>query len=71
MVDRPGKKGVVLLTDAATGSDPALWPALDAGRPQVFALKLTSEGALSSRPEAARTLARASAHQSCSEEGTR
>jgi len=51
LVDRPGKKGVVLMTDAATSANGGLWPALDAGRPQVFALKLSSEGAFSSRPE--------------------
>ena len=50
MVGRPGKKGVILLTDAATNTDASLWPALDAGRPQVFALKLSSEGALGSNP---------------------
>ncbi len=50
MIDRPGKKAVILLTDAATSSDATLWTSLDAGRPQVFALKLSSEGALASNP---------------------
>ena len=51
MIDRPGKKAVLLLTDAATGTSPDLWPALREGRPQVFAMKLTSEGAFSSDPD--------------------
>lgn len=50
MVDRPGKKAVLLLTDAATGTSPELWPALQEGQPQVFSMKLTSEGAFSSNP---------------------
>lgn len=51
MIDRPGKKAVLLLTDAATSTSAALWPALREGRPQVFAMKLTSEGAFSSKPQ--------------------
>lgn len=50
MIDRPGKKAVLLLTDAATSTSDALWPALAAGRPQVFAMKLSSSGAFSSNP---------------------
>jgi len=50
MIDRPGKKAVLLLTDAATSTSPELWPALAAGRPQVFAMKLSSSGAFSSNP---------------------
>lgn len=42
---RPGKKGVVLLTDAATTTYADLWPALRAARPMVFSLSVTSEGA--------------------------
>ncbi len=51
MVGRPGKKAVLLLTDAATSTSAELWPALREGRPQVFAMKLTSEGAFSSNPD--------------------
>lgn len=51
MIDRPGKKGVVLLTDAATTSDASLWPALNEGRPQVFGMKLSSEGAFGGDPD--------------------
>ena len=50
MIGRPGKKAVLLLTDAATSTTPELWPALAAGRPQVFAMKLSSSGAFSSNP---------------------
>jgi len=51
MIDRPGKKGVVLLTDAATTTHASLWPALKEGQPQVFAMKLSSEGALGPDPK--------------------
>ena len=50
MIGRPGKKAVLLLTDAATSTDARLWPALREGRPQVFAMKLSSEGAFSGNP---------------------
>jgi len=50
MIGRPGKKAVLLLTDAATSSDAGLWPALREGRPQVFAMKLSSEGAFGGNP---------------------
>jgi hypothetical protein len=50
MIGRPGKKAVLLLTDAATTSDSILWPALHQGRPQVFAMKLSSEGAFGGNP---------------------
>ncbi|NEZ04957.1 VWA domain-containing protein [Wenzhouxiangella sp. XN201] len=50
MVDRPGKKAVLLLTDAATITDASLWPALHDGQPQVFAMKLSSEGAFGGNP---------------------
>lgn len=47
---RPGKKGVVLLTDAATTTFADLWPALRAARPMVFALSVSSEGAFGPNP---------------------
>lgn len=50
MEGRPGKKGVVLLTDASTNTDADLWPALRDGRPMVFALGVSSEGALGPQP---------------------
>lgn len=50
MIGRPGKKAVVLLTDAATTTDASLWPALHEGQPQVFAMKLSSEGAFGGNP---------------------
>lgn len=50
MIGRPGKKAVLLLTDAATGTDASLWPALHEGQPQVFAMKLSSEGAFGGNP---------------------
>src|SRR5690606_3406458 len=46
----PGKRGVVLLTDAATSMDARLWPALREVRPMVFALSVSSEGAFGSHP---------------------
>jgi len=42
LAGRPGKKAVVLLTDAHTTTSKRLWPALHEGRPQVFALKLAA-----------------------------
>ena len=51
LIDRPGKKAVLLLTDAATGTSESLWSDLQSGQPQVFAMKLTSEGAFAGRPE--------------------
>jgi len=50
LAEQPGKKGVVLLTDAATNFEKGLWPALRAVRPIVFAMSVTSEGALGSNP---------------------
>jgi hypothetical protein len=50
MIGRPGKKAVLLLTDAATTTDASLWPALHEGQPQVFAMKLSSEGAFGGNP---------------------
>lgn len=50
MQGRPGKKGVVLLTDASTNTYTDLWPALRDGRPMVFALGVSSEGALGPQP---------------------
>ncbi|GAB4172876.1 MAG: hypothetical protein Kow0020_07960 [Wenzhouxiangellaceae bacterium] len=47
---RPGKKAVLLLTDAATNTEESLWPSLHRGRPQVFAMKLSSEGAFGGGP---------------------
>ncbi|MDZ7668733.1 MAG: VWA domain-containing protein [Gammaproteobacteria bacterium] len=41
---RPGKKAVILVTDAETSTDEDLWPALHAARPQVFAMGLSSDG---------------------------
>lgn len=46
----PGKRGVVLLTDAATSMDARLWPALREAHPMVFALSVSSEGAFGSHP---------------------
>lgn len=51
LAGRPGKKAVLLLTDAATSNDASLWPSLREGRPQVFALKISSEGALGPKPD--------------------
>lgn len=50
MIGRPGKKAILLLTDAATSTDASLWPSLHEGRPQVFSMKLTSEGAFGGNP---------------------
>ncbi len=50
MIGRPGKKAILLLTDAATSTDATLWPSLEQGRPQVFSMKLTSEGAFGGNP---------------------
>ncbi|NKI35198.1 VWA domain-containing protein [Wenzhouxiangella sp. XN79A] len=52
MIERPGKKAVLLVTDAATPTDAGLWPALREGRPQVFAMKVSSEGAFAGNPYA-------------------
>ena len=43
--DRPGKKAIVFITDAATTVDPDTWQALDKARPQIFAMGLSSSGA--------------------------
>ncbi|MEN1727533.1 MAG: discoidin domain-containing protein, partial [Pseudomonadota bacterium] len=51
MLDRPGKRAVLMLTDAATNADADLWPALQKAQPQVFGMKLTSEGAFAAHPE--------------------
>ncbi len=48
MASRPGKRAVLLLTDAATSTSADLWPALQQGRPQVFAMRLPGGGALGS-----------------------
>ena len=45
MIGRPGKKAVLLLTDARTSTSADLWPALQEGRPQVFSMRLSGEGA--------------------------
>ncbi len=50
MIGRPGKKAVLLLTDAATVTHAGLWPALHEGQPQVFAMKLSSVGAFTGNP---------------------
>ena len=50
MVGRPGKKAVILLTDAATSTDSALWPSLIEGEPQVFSMALSMEGAFGGSP---------------------
>lgn len=46
----PGKRGVILLTDAATSMDARLWPALREAHPMVFALAVSSEGAFGRHP---------------------
>lgn len=51
LAPRPGTKAVVLITDAATSRDRKLWPALEAIRPRVFSLGLSSDGALRSHPD--------------------
>lgn len=48
MAGRPGKRAILLLTDAATSTSADLWPALQQGRPQVFAMRLPGGGALGS-----------------------
>ncbi|HMB38874.1 MAG TPA: VWA domain-containing protein [Wenzhouxiangellaceae bacterium] len=53
LTDRPGKKAVILLTDAATSTDASLWPSLEAGEPQIFSMALSTEGALSGSPNTA------------------
>jgi hypothetical protein len=51
MIGRPGKKAILLLTDAATSTDSTLWPSMHEGRPQVFSMKLTSEGSFGGNPQ--------------------
>ncbi|MGK7296256.1 MAG: hypothetical protein ACNS61_10595, partial [Candidatus Wenzhouxiangella sp. M2_3B_020] len=50
LVGRPGKKAVILLTDAATSTDASLWPSLKDGEPQVFSMALSMEGAFGGSP---------------------
>lgn len=50
LVGRPGKKAVILLTDAATTTDASLWPSLKEGEPQVFSMALSMEGAFGGSP---------------------
>lgn len=47
---RPGSKSIVLITDAATGRNPLIWQELQAVRPRIFALGLSSEGAFGRNP---------------------
>lgn len=53
---RPGKKVVVLITDAETSTHEDLWPALHASRPQVFAMGLSSDGSRGAQAYAERHL---------------
>lgn len=54
--DKPGVKGVLMLTDAATSADDSLWPVLDEVRPVVVSLAISSAGAGSSDVMLARSL---------------
>lgn len=56
LASRPGTKAIVLITDAATSRDPELWSALRSVQPKVFALGLSSDGALRSNPDAEQDL---------------
>ncbi|MDP5069498.1 MAG: SUN domain-containing protein, partial [Congregibacter sp.] len=50
LATRQGSKSIVLITDAATGRYPPVWEELQAVRPRVFALGLSSEGAFGRNP---------------------
>lgn len=50
LADRPGKKAVILLTDAAIGRVNELWQALRSVSPQVFASSISSSGAFGPNP---------------------
>ena len=48
--DRQGQKIIVIITDAATPTDTALWQTLHDVRPRIIALGVNSKGAFSSTP---------------------
>ena len=48
--NRPGQKVIVVVTDAATSRDSALWRTLADVRPRIIALGVSSKGAFSSNP---------------------
>ncbi|MGI9323735.1 MAG: VWA domain-containing protein [Pseudomonadales bacterium] len=48
--DRQGQRIIVLITDAATNRDRNLWPTLDAVRPMIIAMGVSSRGAFGSKP---------------------
>jgi Mg-chelatase subunit ChlD len=50
LAERAGAKAIVLITDAATNRDAALWRVFDEVRPRVMALGLDSHGAFGRNP---------------------
>lgn len=53
---RRGQRVIVLITDAATGSDRQLWTTLEQTRPRIIALGVSSRGAFGSNPPRERDL---------------
>ncbi|MGI1660974.1 vWA domain-containing protein [Palleronia sp. KMU-117] len=51
-----GVRGMILITDAATGRDEALWDALNSVRPRIGALAIPSTGAFGPDPDRERDL---------------
>ena len=56
MRDRPGKKIIVVITDAATSSDSALWKTLTEVRPRIIAIGVSSKGNLVPDPNSEQDL---------------
>ncbi|MGO4916946.1 VWA domain-containing protein [Pseudogemmobacter sp. W21_MBD1_M6] len=56
LLDQDGVRGVILITDGATGRDLALWDTLARVRPRVGALALPSTGAFGKNPTRERDL---------------
>lgn len=56
LAKRSGSKAIVLITDAATSPDRALWDGLEAVRPRIFGLGLSSDGAFGRNPPRERDL---------------
>jgi hypothetical protein len=50
LADREGTRAIVLITDAATPRDSAMWDAFAATRPRIFSVGMSSAGALGGEP---------------------
>jgi Mg-chelatase subunit ChlD len=56
LAGQDGVRGIILITDAATGHDAALWQSLNKVRPRIGALAIPSTGAFGPNPDRERDL---------------